>query len=557
MQKQQKMKTDRRTLKWLYGVSKKQMPAIVFLAFSNTFTAAFSVFSALLFRELIDNAIGGRKEKAIMYMVIVASLAAFSLILSFFVGYVSESAKAKVEIAIRVRIMNVFFSKDYLHVSAQHTGEILNKITNDTAVISDGIVNLVPNTLGLISGLTFAFFALLYVRKVFAIIFLAGGILLFLVMRFFRRLIKGLHKVSQETEGKSRALMQESLESDLVIRVFGAQKQINKKIKDAHQKNYRARMKLVLAKQFSSLGFGTAFRFGYYFTFFWCVFMLIERSITYGTLTAMLQLVNRIQSPVSGLSSLVPWYFSIVASAERILEIEDIPDEDEDAVPDDSVSVDKFRAIRLENVTFAYADEAVIKDADLTVNRGDTVAVTGISGIGKSTIMKLMLSVLKAEKGRVELVLEDKTVPVSKYTRHLFSYVPQGNMLMSGTILENITFFKKADEESIDRALKTACAYDFINELPEGINTVIGERGYGLSEGQIQRIAIARAMLNDAPVLLLDEATSALDEQTEKQLLLNLQAQQDKTCIIITHKKAALEVCNREVRIENKTIISN
>lgn len=551
------MKTDKRTLKWLYGISKKQMPAIVFLAFSNVLTSAISVFSALLFRGLIDNAMGGNRSKAIDYMITVAVLVVFNLLLHFFVGYVTESSKAKVEISIRVRIMNIIFSKDYLQVSAQHTGEILNKITSDTAVISDGIVNLVPNTLGLISGLAFAFFALLSVKKEFAIIFLAAGLALFLVMRAFRRLIKGLHKVSQETEGKSRALMQESLESDLVIRVFNAQKQIDEKVRETHQKNYKARMRLVLAKRFSELGFGAAFRFGYYFTFFWCVFMLIEKTITYGTLTAILQLVNKIQSPVSGLSGLVPWYFSVVASAERILEIEDLPGEDEGAAPDKSVTSGSFRAIRLENVTFAYKDEAIIKDANLTVNRGDFVAVTGISGIGKSTVMKLMLSVLKPENGKVELELEDKTVPVSKYTRNLFSYVPQGNMLMSGTILENITFFKKADEESIEKALKTACAYDFIQELPEGINTVIGERGYGLSEGQIQRIAIARAILNDAPVLLLDEATSALDEQTEKQLLVNLQNQKDKTCIIITHKKAALEVCNRNFRIENKTIISN
>ncbi len=519
--------------------------------------SGIAVYTALLFRGLIDNAVAGNRAEVKKSIIIIVSFVVFNLIAKFIAGYISERTKAKTSICIRSRLMNIIFNKDYLSVSAQHSGEILNKITNDSNVVSDGVIGIAPSVLGLCSRLVFAFIALMTVEPRFAIIFVAGGACMVGVTRVFRHFIKNLHKDMQKTEGKSRAIMQESLESNLVIRVFNAEEPINRKIGQAFMDNFKAKMKLTKVKLLSNFGFGAAFSAGYYFTFFWCIFKLINQSISYGTLTSILQLVGQIQSPVSGLSNILPWYYSIIASAERIMEIEDIPAEkDEETDYDASASYDKFLSIDFENVTFSYASDTIIENVDLSIRKGDIVAVTGISGIGKSTMMKLMLGVLNADSGKINVKFSDAEIPACKRTRGLFAYVPQGNMLMSGTILENITFFGQSGNKNVDEALKIACADGFINNLPDGLNTLIGERGYGLSEGQVQRIAIARAILNDAPILLLDEATSALDEQTEKQLLMNLQEQKDKTCIIITHKKAALDVCNRELRIVDKRVVS-
>ena len=199
----------------------------------------------------------------------------------------------------------------------------------------------------------------------------------------------------------------------------------------------------------------------------------------------------------------------------------------------------------------------ILDKTSLSIKKGDFVAIMGISGIGKSTLLKLLLGVFSVQGGSISLKLSNKDIPVDKHTRRLFAYVPQGNMLLSGTIRENLTFINEsATDEQIEQAINVSCAKEFIDELPQGLETVIGEKGMGLSEGQLQRLAIARSLLSGSPVLLLDEATSALDEATEKKLLTNLKCLKNVTCIIVSHKKAALEICNKYVRIENGKIIS-
>ena len=241
------------------------------------------------------------------------------------------------------------------------------------------------------------------------------------------------------------------------------------------------------------------------------------------------------------------------------MEIANLPDEKENNEEDIDVksTYDKLESIEFSDITFKYDRDVILDDTSLTVNKGDFIAITGISGIGKSTLLKLLIGVLNVQKGSIVLKLKDGEIAVDKHTRQLFSYVPQGNMLLSGSIRDNLTFIHTdVTDEEIENAIKISCADKFIRELPQGIDTVIGEKGLGLSEGQVQRLAIARSMLSDSPVLLLDEATSALDEETEKEFLMNLKKMKNVTCIIVSHKKAALEICNKHVRIENSKIIS-
>lgn len=304
-------------------------------------------------------------------------------------------------------------------------------------------------------------------------------------------------------------------------------------------------------------GLNFVFNFGYVFALAFGAYRLIN-GIDYGTITAMLQLVNQIQTPFASLSYMLPQYFTIIASAERLIEIENIPDEQEDNHSDIDVvdTYNRLKYIDFDNISFRYDRDIILDSTSLKINKGDFVAIMGISGIGKSTLLKLLLGVFKVEQGNIDLVLDNGSIPADFHTRRLFSYVPQGNFLLSGTIRDNITFINSdATEEEIQQAIRISCSDQFVNELPDGLETVIGERGIGLSEGQLQRLAIARSLLSKSPVMLLDEATSALDEATEMRFLTNLKELKDKTCIIVSHKRAALEICNKHIQIIDQKIV--
>ena len=247
----------------------------------------------------------------------------------------------------------------------------------------------------------------------------------------------------------------------------------------------------------------------------------------------------------------------MIASAERIIEIENLSASK--SLNDKDINTEKvyseMQEIRFDNVSFGYGRDSVIENADFTIKKNDFTVISGISGIGKSTLFKLLVGVVPPDSGRIYIKCGDNEYGIDKYMRGLFAYVPQGNMLFSGTIRDNIRFVNSsAVEAEIMRAAEISCADKFINELPDGLDTVLLENGHGLSEGQIQRLAIARAVLSDAPILLLDEATSALDEKTEKQVLSNIRELKNKTCVIISHKAAAFEICDTELRIADKKI---
>lgn len=281
--------------------------------------------------------------------------------------------------------------------------------------------------------------------------------------------------------------------------------------------------------------------------------------MTYGTVTAIIQLVNQVQSPFVSLSGIMPKYYTTIASAERIMELDDLPNEKEINKKEIDVldTYKNLNSVEFENISFKYDRDIILDNTSLSIKKGDFVAIMGISGIGKSTLLKLLLGVFNLNFGKIYLDTNNGKIPIDKNTRRLFSYVPQGNMLISGTIKDNITFINPdASDAEIEEAIRISCAKQFIDELPLGLETVIGEKGLGLSEGQVQRLAIARSLLADSPILLLDEATSALDEKTEKEFLTNLKALDNVTCIIVSHKKAALDICNKTIQIKNGKIIS-
>ena len=290
----------------------------------------------------------------------------------------------------------------------------------------------------------------------------------------------------------------------------------------------------------------------------WCAFNLLHGRMTFGTLTAVTQLVSQLQTPFIHLSGFIPQYAAMTAAAERLMELEQIEGESAQEEQERQWHYGQIEFIGAQGLCFGYDGEEVLHDVSFSLPKGAFAAITGASGIGKSTLLKLMLGVFRPEKGNLYVQCDGEQIPLSRNTRGLFAYVPQGNFLFSGTLRENILISNpEAGDEQLQQAIYISAMDQFLHQLPEGLDTVIGENGHGLSEGQVQRLAIARAVLSGAHVLLLDEATSALDEQTERMVLERIASLPGRTCIAVTHRSAALELANWRLEVAEKTITAH
>lgn len=551
-------KSDLITWKWIFTVCKNERFKVYTLIFTNVVGAALTIVYANFSKNIINAATVDKSwQKVLYYAICYLILILVQMALNLIGRSATERCKGKLEWRLKQYMLNVIMKKDYAAVSAYHTGELQNRMFNDVAIISDGFTSILPNFLFFVVKLLCAFAYLIVIDKIFALVFFVGGLLVFLSTMAFRGTLKRLHKEVQSTEGKTRSFIQEAVTSLLVVKAFAVENKISNTADELQDVNYKAKMKRRFFGIAANAGITFVFNLGYVFALAFGGWRLLN-GIDYGTVTAMLQLVNQIQSPFASLSGVLPKYFAVLASAERLIEIEKLPDEQEDNNKDICVSgvYDCLKSVNFENISFRYDRDIILNNTSLTVNKGDFIAIMGISGIGKSTLLKLLLGVFKVESGEIYLSTDNEKIPVDYHTRKLFSYVPQGNFILSGTIMENLKFINEnATDEEINEAIRISCSKQFIDELPQGLNTVIGERGIGLSEGQLQRLAIARSLLSNSPILLLDEATSALDETTEREFLTNLKRLKNKTCIIVSHKRAALEICNKHIQIVDSKII--
>ncbi len=551
-------KSDISTLKWIYSICRSERFKVYILILTNSLHGILTIVFAGFSKKIIDAAtIDKSFERVVYYALMFLGVIIFQMVLTLISRSTSERCKAKIEWLLKQYMLKTIMKKDYASVSKYHTGELQNRMFNDVTVISDGFTTILPSVLFFLVKLISAFAYLVVIDRIFAVVFLVGGVAVFLCTQVFRKTLKRLHKDVQQTEGKTRSFIQEAVTSLLVVKSFSVEKKIADTADDLQADNYKAKMKRRFFGIAANAGISFVFSLGYVFALAFGAYRLLH-GVSYGTITAMLQLVNQIQSPFAALSGVMPKYFSLVASAERLMEIDSLSDEtsENDVISNPLETYEKLNSINFNNISFSYDRDVILDNTSLKVNKGDFIAIMGISGIGKSTLLKLLLGVFKVSRGNIELELDDEKIEVDNKTRKMFSYVPQGNFLLSGTIRENITFINDdVTDEEIEEAIRISCSDAFISELPDGLETVIGERGIGLSEGQLQRLAIARSLLSKAPVILLDEATSALDEETEKRFLTNLKMLDNKTCIIVSHKKAALEICNKYVQIIDSKIV--
>lgn len=519
--------------------------SVLLISFLAVLSSLLSLGITLDTKSLIDAATSGNRSSLWLYAAVLVGLMAAIRLFSVLTSYMNVKASAVLQKHLQSMVTEKILDKEYASLKGYHSGELTNRVFSDVSVVKNGILSMLPVLLRTVVSFVGAAVILIIWDWRFIPLLLLGAGIGALITLAFREPMKARHKRMQEAEDSLHASTQETLENIRVVKASVSEKRALTEINGARERLATEQIRNGKLSILLNQGMGVMFDASWLLCQIWGCVKIFHGTFTYGSLAALIQLMGRIQSPISSAMNLIAQAYGVIASTERLQDLIDLPDEDP------GTALSSFDRINLENVSFRYDDgkDDVLLNIDTTIQRGDFVALTGISGGGKTSLFQLLLAIYKPVEGRVVFVNGEQEVPACRGTRSLFAYVPQGNTLFSGTLRDNLLRFRPdATEEELNRAILAACLEELASEV--GLDARLGERGIGLSEGQAQRVAVARALLSDAPILLLDEATSALDEQTEARMLENIDKMRDKTVIIVTHRRAALAICDYELHIE-------
>lgn len=556
-------------IKWMGSYAKPAVPFLIFSIIVNIIFAVIGIYNVTVSKSLIDSAISGDSEATIRWLIIMLSITLISMLSSPVTSFMSTHSSTKLTQNIQRKIYQHIQCSDWLEQSKFHSVSLLTRVTSDVSNISSAILGTIPSLVSLTVTLVGSFYTLISWAPSIAFAAVFIGPFLILVGKYFSRKLKDLYKEAQEEDVKYRSFMQESIQNIMIVKTFCMEKINMHRLVEIQNNKYKIAMRNTKLSVMTSMSMSFCSSIAYFTIFTWGVLNIAKGVSTYGTFTGMLQLYSKVQAPFSSLASMIPGLISTIAAAERLMEIEAIPvekmaDEKElDDIGSLEVALDSISSkvsstfnkpnIVFDNVSFAYkANNNILNNINLTIDAGETIAFVGPSGEGKTTMIRLILSLINPTEGNILLSEGNLVKEINRNYRELISYVPQGNTLFSGSIRDNLKYGNPyASDDEIKAALKNACALDFVNGLEDGLDTMIGEKGVGISEGQAQRIAIARSFLRERPILILDEATSALDPETEVNVLKAVRALPTKpTCIIITHRPSALNICNRIMKLE-------
>ena len=542
--------------KWIFGYSARYKGAIFFYVLLGIFSSTMGLAGSVISKYLIDIVTGYQTDKLFMLVLLMV----FSSVFGLFTRSLISRISAKISIYIYKDIQSDIFDKvidaDWMALSRFSNGDILNRFSGDISTVANNAVSWLPTIIIAVYNFLATFAVLWYYDPVMALIAFISAPFMLLSSRFIIKKQRAYGKKTREVASKMMSFQSETFYNIDTIKSFGITRQYGRKMRERQEEykevslNYN---KFTIATNIfmSVLGFLVQM-----VSFFYCLFLLWNHRITYGTMTLFLQQRSSLSSAFNNAVSIIPNFLSSSVSAHRIRELVELPKEVH--VPEstklDQYVQEGFR-VEMDDVDFSYEeDQRVISDSSFEANPGEIVALVGPSGEGKTTMIRLLLGLIRPDEGFVRILANgysDIFIDANAESRYLFAYVPQGNTMIAGTIAENLRMVKEdATDEEIIEALKTACAWDFVKKMRDGINSSVKERGKGLSEGQAQRVAIARAILRDAPVLLLDEATSALDVTTERKVLKNIiRNHPNKTCIVTTHRPSVLNMCERVYRV--------
>ena len=541
---------------WAAKRIRSQIPAMTVMTLAHMGQALLGVAFALGTRQVIDSAVGGDPDAFLRACLIQGSIIAGLILCQLLYRHLHEMLMAQLDRQWKRSTLRDLLYSEYAAVSRFHSGELLNRMNNDVRILNQGLLDALPNVAALMTRLVAAMAVLASMEPWFTLVICGAGGFVILATGLLRRRLKILHKAVSEREGRVLSFLQETLEKLMMVQAMDAGAEMERRSEGLLADRYSAQrrrknMSLMTNTCVNLLSQGASFA-----ALLWCGTKLLRGQLSFGSLTAVTQLVSQIQAPVMNLSAVIPQYIAMSAAAERLKELSELEPEPPALGSDGEDLYRRMTSIRAEGLCFSYDRDVVLEQVYLELPKGSFAVVTGSSGIGKSTLLKLLMGFCRPGSGRLYLQLEGEQVDAGRAVRHLFAYVPQGNLLLSGTLRENLTLAKPdATQAQLEQALYVSAMDEYLPQLPDGLETLLGENGAGLSEGQAQRLAIARAVLGGAPILLLDECTSALDADTEQKVLERLRALPDRTCIAVTHRPAAIRLCDVQLEVSEGHIL--
>ncbi len=570
-----------RETKWIYQYAKHYWPAMIFYTLLGIVTSVVGLLSSFVSKDLVDIITGHQTGALLRTFAMMIGLTIGSMLMNQATSYASNWISMKVDATIKADIFSKMLITDWESITAYHTGDLLTRWSSDASNISSGILSWVPNLIINLFKFFSAFFVVIYNDATFAIFAMLGVPFTLLMSKTLMKRMVNNNKRSAAMSAKMSGFNQEAFSNIQTIKAFDLIKYYSQRLRQLQSEYIGMRLEFQRMSIVTSIIMSIVGLLVSYGSYGWGIYRVFSGAISYGSMTMFLSLSGTLTGALNALISMVPSAIGLMTSAGRLMDILDMPQEDysheEEVAAFSDAYVQTGIHLQMEDITYAYKNSAnVFEHASMEAHPHEIVALVGPSGEGKTTMLRLLLCLLRPQSGSFSLYGESEpsnpilqkaglqeppapvgkreTIPLTPAARKLFSYVPQGNTMFSGTIAENMRSVKPdATDEDIVSVLQMACAWDFVERLPDGINSEIKERGGGFSEGQAQRLSIARALLRKSPILLLDEATSALDVATERKVLKNIMHDgYPRTCIVTTHRPTVLNLCSHVYAIRQK-----
>lgn len=536
--------------KWLWRAWRGNQLQAILNAAIGLLSVVVSLAQVWAVQHAIDVA-SGHAEGSIYWSVgVMALLILCGFALRICSIWVRNILGIKAQNRMQQRMLDRILRSEWTGKESHHSGDVLNRLEQDVGTVVSFLTETIPNTISVVAMFVGAFLYLFSMDKVLAFVIVGIIPVFVLLSKLYIGQMRRLTRQVRDSDSKVQSVLQETIQHRMLIKTLESDSIMVDRLESTQSELRHRVVKRTAFSVVSNFILNAGFSVGYLIAFLWAALRMADETLTFGGMTAFLQLVNRIQGPARDLTRLAPVFVGVFTAAERLMELEENPLEEQG----DPIPLTAPCGVRLEHITYAYddGDSNVIEQLDFDFYPGSCTAVLGETGAGKTTLIRLILALLHPNEGKVILYNQQEQRELSPLMRCNFVYVPQGNTLMSGTIRDNLRLGKlNATEEEIKAALEMSCA-SFVMELPDGLDTVCSEAGGGLSEGQAQRISIARALLRNRPIMLFDEATSALDPETERQLLHNILSHHDKTVIFITHRPAVVDYCDQTLHLQKQ-----